>query len=583
MQPTTLDFETKAIVGNPLLDPPEPVGLAVRWVDGTSEYYTGDSMQPAWEIAMGTRGGKLFHNAYFDLSVARKWFGTPFPDWNQVHDTMYLLYLKDPYARSYSLKPNAEKYLDLPPEEQDLCKEWVLANVREARESNWGAFLWLVPEELLAPYAIGDVERTYGLFEKLYLDVPQEAYDRERRLAPILVEATRRGVRLATGPLEEAHGVARAAFEQVDQRLATTLHTPGLNPGSPQQLVEALDRAGVVEHWGYTDKGNKSCDMKKLRLKDDNIFNLLKYRSTLKTMLSTFIEPWLENHRNGRLHPNWNSTRGDRDGGTRTGRLSSSGPNFQNIPNPTELVTPDGLPDLPHLRNYILPEEGHLWLKRDFSAQEIRVMAHFEDGALAEAFRQNPALDPHELVRAEILRLTGKDYPRKYVKETGFGILYGMGVATLAARLGVHTHIARDLMDAYKVAIPGVGKLQKGTKNRGYADLPIRTWGGREIYKEPARVVKGALRSFEYKLLNYLIQGSSADQTKECIIHWEGIRGDAVFMATVHDENNVSAPEDNWKEHMERLRYSMEEVCNFDVPMLTEGFAGPSWGEVRDE
>jgi DNA polymerase-1 len=294
--------------------------------------------------------------------------------------------------------------------------------------------------------------------------------------------------------------------------------------------------------------------------------------------------PWLEKAINGRLHPNWNSTRGDRAGGTRTGRLSSNNPNFQNIPNPAEKILPvEELPDLPHLRDFILPEEGHLWLKRDFSAQEIRVMAHFEDGALAEAFRQDPDLDPHELVREEIYKVTGVDYPRKYVKETGFGILYGMGRVTLGERLGIRSNEAWDLMTAYKWAIPGVQKLQDGTKRRGYANEPIRTWGGRVIYKEPARLVQGEMRSFEYKLLNYLIQGSSADQTKQCVINWDKCKADAVFMATVHDEINISAPIEGAEKSMETLKFCMDNSCEFDVPMRSEGFIGPSWGEVGDE
>ena len=238
---------------------------------------------------------------------------------------------------------------------------------------------------------------------------------------------------------------------------------------------------------------------------------------------------------------------------------------------------------MPHMRDFILPEPGHVWVKRDFSAQEIRIMAHFEDGALAEAFRQDPNLDPHELVRQEILRLVGVDYPRKYVKETGFGILYGMGAATLGSRLGVNSIVSRALMAAYKIAIPGVESLQRGTKRRGRNGEPITTWGGRKILAEPPRIIKGEYRSFEYKLLNYLIQGSAADQTKQCIIEWDNDKGDAVFMATVHDEVNISTPEDDWEDHMEWLRYCMDDVCKFDVPMRSDGFAGPTWGEVGDE
>jgi len=582
---TTLDFETEAIVGNPLIDPPRPVGLAIRWPDGSTEYETDlDMMKQKWLIACGENGDVLFHNASFDLSVARKWLDMPWPHWRNVHDTMYLLYLHDPYAKSFGLKESAERILDLPPEEQDLAREWVLANVKEAKESNWGAFLSLVPVEILAPYAIGDVERTYALFEKLYPSAQREPYDRERELMPVLAAATIRGVRLAVPQLEEAFEVYTAAFEQADQRIRTALQAPGLNVSSGVELAQALDRAGLVDRWVKTPTGKRSTAVKNLQIEDPAVAELVAYRSGLKTLLGTFINGWITLQSNGRLHPNWNSTRGDRDGGTRTGRLSSSRPNFQNIPNPLDTPAPDGLPELPHMRDFILPEEGHVWVKRDFSAQEIRLAAHFEDGALAQAFRDNPDLDPHDAVRQIVFRLTGVDYPRKYIKETGFGILYGMGRPALSSRLGITQAEADDLMKAYLAALPGVKGLQKGTKARGRANEPIRTWGGRLIHKEPPAVINGRVRSFEYKLLNYLIQGSAADQTKQCIIEWDkGLEYGEVFMATVHDEINISVPEEYAAEGMEWLRHCMDDICCFDVPMRSEGFMGPSWGEVGDE
>ena len=581
----TLDFETEGIVGNPIVSPPVPVGLAVRWPSGDKEYIT--DLRVAKEIflqAIGNRQPMLFHNAPFDLSVAEKWLGVPWPDWGLVHDTIYLLYLKDPYAKSYALKHNAERYLGIPPDEQDACKAWIMDNVPEARDSDWGKHLSKVPEPILEPYAKQDVEDTYLLFDLLYPETQVPAYDRERELMPTLINATKRGVRVAVAPLEQALEVYTAALERADALLGTTLRVPNLNPNSPAQLADALDNIGAVDKWTYTPTGNKSCDMKKLRIKDPVLMNLLRYRSVLKTILGTFIKGWLSLENGGRLHPSWNPTKSDTEGGTRTGRLSSSRPNFQNIPNPKELMPIDGLPELPAMRNFILPESGHVWIKRDFSAQEIRVMAHFEGGALAQAFRDDPNLDPHEMVRKEILAISGKDYPRKYVKETGFGILYGMGAATLGGRLGIDSSKSRNLMAAYKRAIPGVEKLQKGTKRRGYAQEPIRTWGGRLIYTEPPRPIQGVMRSFEYKLLNYLIQGSSADQTKQCIIEWDKERGaEDMFMATVHDEINISAPIEDAKLAMSTLRRCMEDICEFSVPMRSDGFSGPSWGEVGDE
>ena len=581
---TTLDFETEGIEGNPLIDPPKPVGLAVRWPSGTKEYLTDwADMAHTFDGAVRT-GPVLFYNAPFDLSVARHWFNIPWPHWSQVHDAMYLVYLHDPYAKRLSLKPSAERILGIPPDEQDACKEWVMKNVREAKESDWGRWLCKVPVEILAPYAKQDVEDTYLLWEKLIQEQPTEPYDRERELMPILVGATVKGVRVARPQLEQALERLVPAFEQADCLIRTALQAPGLNPGSGLELATALDNMGYIDEWVLTPTGARSTAMKNLRCNNPEITNLLKYRSTLKTYLGTFVKPWLTmSEADGRLHPEWNSTRGDRDGGTRTGRLSSSRPNFQNPPNAAGLTPPPGLPELPNLRDFILPEEGHVWVKRDFSAQEIRILAHFEDGQLCSAFNANPDLDPHDMAREIIMETRGLDRPRKAVKQTAFGIIYGMGRPALSADLGCSQPEAGLMMEAYLEAMPGVRQLQKGTKSRGRSGQPIRTWGGRLIYVEPPKVVKGSMRTFEYKLLNYLIQGSAADQTKEAIIQWDKGKEDAVFMATVHDEINISAPIDKVGECVEHLRVTMEELPGFDVPFKSDLFTGPSWGEVGDE
>lgn len=586
--PVAVDFETEAIDGNPNLAPPRPIGVAIYHpgvLDGSAHYLDINENTIAILHQLWNEREMVFHNADFDLSVAEVHLGLPRPPWERIHDTQYLVYLANPYAKTFALKPSAERYLNIPPTQQDKLRSWVLANVRGATDKNFGAFISQAPRELVAEYAQQDVIDTYELFHYLYPKLPTEPYDRERRLAPHLVEATRRGVRVDTVGLEQALDTYSTAFEQADERLRATLQAPLLNCSSGHQLGQRLFELGLLgPNPRRTPGGQISTDMKYLRVNDPDLQNLLKYRSTLKTLLGTFIEGWLKRLDGDRLHPSWNAIRGE-GSGTRTGRLSSSNPNFQNIPNPAHVNTPEGLPELPHMRDFILPEEGHIWIKRDFSAQEIRMLAHFEDGKLAAAFRENPDLDPHAMVGAEIYATTAVEYPRKFVKETGFGILYGMGVATLAFRLGITYEEAYALMEAYKDAIPGVRQLQYGTRRRGREDRPIKTWGGRLIHKEPSKIVNGELRDFAYKLLNYLIQGSSADQTKECIIQWhenQPVAG-SCFMATVHDEISTSVPIEYEDEGMEYLRDVMDNSCEFSVPMRSEGFSGLTWGQAEEQ
>ena len=229
-----------------------------------------------------------------------------------------------------------------------------------------------------------------------------------------------------------------------------------------------------------------------------------------------------------------------------------------------------------HMRSYLLPEDGHVWLKRDFSAQEMRILAHFAEGKLYAAFRADPKTDPHDTVKKIIDSFLGGDMPRKYVKITGFGIMYGRGVPNLSAALGVDELEGKRVRDAYYAALPEVRELSYSVRDRGKRGQYIRTWGGRVYYREP-----NPDRDLSYKLLNYLIQGSAADQTKQAMVDWEAIRepGDTL-LAAVHDEINISVPERDAAGAMTRLRLAMNKD-RFDVPFLSEGFKGPNWSDIE--
>jgi DNA polymerase I-like protein with 3'-5' exonuclease and polymerase domains len=440
----------------------------------------------------------------------------------------------------------------------------------------------------VGPYAIGDTDRTRALYDALYPRILQagmlEPYRREQKLMPILFASSERGVRLDTERLAADIATYTAAKQKAEQYIHSVLGD--FNIDSDAELAAALDRTGQVTQWVLTPTGKRSTSRKNLvgRVKDPSLLAYLAYRGVLATCLGTFAEPWLAQaqREGGRVHPQWNQVRGDRgaDGdmsGTRTGRMSCRGPNLQNPPNEFEgLVVPDDLPAPMIMRRYLLPEEGHVWLKRDFSAQEMRIMAHFAEGRLFDAFRLDPTTDPHVAVQKMIKELLGIDMPRKYVKITGFGIMYGRGVPNLSVALGVDQDEGKRVRDAYYAALPEIQQLSYDTRNRGKRGQFIRTWGGRVYYREP-----DPARDLSYKLLNYLIQGSAADQTKQSMIDWERDRapGD-VLLAAVHDEVNISAPADDVPGAMRRLRLAMN-ADRFDVPFRSEGYTGPNWGDIE--
>lgn len=617
IEPIIVDFETDGIVGNPLLKPPKPCGVSIKWPGYDPSYFAWghptknncSRENGALALAQVWNSGEpmCFHNAPFDLSVWRSMpefreiipqFGRRFPR-QRIHDTTFLVFLADPYAASFSLKPSAARWLKLPPEEQDRLRDWILLNVPGATLDDWAAHISKAPGDLVGVYANGDSIRTDGLFRLLYPSIIEQgmlvAYERERRLMPTLCEATIRGVRCDRGQLFSDQQLYTAALDAAEARLCKRIGiTPAQLEDDEEAMKDGLERSGAVTEWVLTPKSRKrSMAAGNLRIVVPEIRDLLDYRGALKTSLQTFIRPWLAmSEGDGRLHPNWNSVRqakGDWGSkGARTGRMSSDSPNFQNLPTEweyrdgTPMAVPAGLPPYPMLRRYILPELGHVWLKRDFSSQEIRILAHFEDGSLRDAYIADPTMDPHEMAQKLIHEITGLLHARRPVKITGFSIIYGAGVPGLSAQLGVSAEEARTLKNGYLRAMPGVDELMREVQNEGRAGRGIRTWGGRVYFAEPAKMVEGRMRDFFYKLLNYLIQGSAADQTKDCIVEWDAMRDEGVLLlAAVHDEINISAPTEWAADHMADLRVTMERD-RFDVPFRTEGFVGENWADLKE-
>lgn len=612
VDPITIDFETHGIVGNPLTNPPKPVGVAI-WVPEQEPFYlawghpSGNNCSFAHAHEYLTKiidSGRpvLFHNAGFDIAVQNHTFcNAIWPwingGWKRVHDTMYLLFLADPYAPTFSLKPSADRWLGMAPSEQDELHQWILKNVPEATKSNAGAFISRAPAELVGRYAIGDVVRTRKLFDLLYARISEQgmlaAYEREQRLFPTMFEATRRGIKVDRDTLEWHTEVYGKCLDVATERLGTTLGISPAHVDEDEYLADALEKTGAVKEWVLTKTGKRSMAKENLHITNPEVQTLLAYRGALTTCLQTFMRPWLEKSAaNGRLHPNWNQVkqaRGARgDKGTRTGRLSSDDPNFQNVPteftlpNGDPLPVPEGLHPPPIMRSYIKPDDGHIWLKRDYSSQEIRILAHFEDGSLCEAYRANPNLDPHQMAKELALELLHLTVSRKTIKITGFSIIYGSGNGGLASQLGVPYDEAARIKSAYLTIFPGIKELMQDVQRRGRSGDPIRTWGGRLYFVEPSKEVNGRMMDFAYKLLNYLIQGSAADQTKEAICYWsDHKKWSDTFVATVHDEINISAPIEDKEGAMIRLRDAMN-LDRLDVPVLSEGFAGFNWNDIEE-
>jgi DNA polymerase-1 len=629
---TTIDFETMPIRRRPEY-PPVPVSVSIqtprdkkpRWYAWGHPTENNCSKSDAARVlkAAWSEYPLLFQNAKFDYDVATTHLDMKPLSWDKLHDTLYLLFLQDPYAQ-LSLKPSAERLLGMPPEERDAVVDWLKKNLPFTRQrqpngqyEKWEAYIAYAPGALVGMYACGDVTRTIKLFNKLYPEIVDrgmlDAYNVERETMPIMLANEREGIRVDHPLLIKEVAEYTKALETADVWLRKSLKSPNLNLNSDEEVAEAFAQNGWVDddQWTITKGGKRSVSKKNLRpemVNNKRGQQVFGYRNKLTTVLATMTtmekQAALTSAKSRlkipTIHTHWNQVKGDK-GGAGTGRLSST-PNFQNISKDMEaggdgFVHPSFLKSLPHLplmRKFFLPDKGGMWIHRDYSQQELRILAHFEDGALLAAYNENyravqageipesQTLDVHGIVDA-VLKSFGLDFPRGKVKNVVFQKVYGGGLDAICAVLGCDRATAKKVIEALMVALPGYAELERDVKAEGRAGRAITTWGGREYFVRPAGYSERFKRfmTYEYMLLNYLIQGSAADCTKRALINYHNHpKRQARFLVGVHDELNASSPKARVFIEMKTLQECMADV-DFALPMLSGGKVGINWASLK--
>jgi DNA polymerase I-like protein with 3'-5' exonuclease and polymerase domains len=624
-----IDFETEGIEARPKY-PPKPVSLGIKWPDeskyrimawGHPSGNTVTEKEARGELkrAYDSKYPILAQNFMFDGDVAEIHWDLKLPTWDRYHDSMFALFLWDPHASTLALKPSAERLLGIAPEEQDLMYEWIVANVPQAHQkpSTAGAYICECPFKIVAPYLKGDLTRTLKLFEFLYPRIVDAgmlaAYQRELKLMPILLRNARRGMRLDMARLEQDIPGMREGVQKADTWLCKRLGIS--NVDSDRQLGEALYDKGIITEITRTKKGQISTSKKVLtldRFTDKKVYHVLQYRGQMSTSLGTFAEPWHElasASTDGSLYPNWSQVRAPRNGGAekdmggaRSGRIICSKPNFLNIPKRWKRAITAGyvhpawlrVPELPFMRSYVLPHKGKQWGRRDMNQQEVRIFAHYEEGPVMAGFLADPRYDVHEGVRAEeeaALIASGlrDSFDRDSAKTTVFGAFYGQGLTGLMEALRLRDpedkDVGRAIHRALHRAVPSIAGLSDQLKALAADGRPIKTWGGRVYYEEPPKYSEkyGRDMTFAYKLISYLIQGGGADIVKEVIVRYDAHpQRTEDMLVTVYDELDVDLPMSvKGVRHEMKVLGDVIESIELDVPMLSDGEVGDSWGSLK--
>lgn len=590
----TLDFETEAIGSRPHHYPPKPVGYAYKFL-GKMEYLswghdsdnntTYKKARAKLSKLLDKCGGVICHNTGFDREVCEVHMDLMFA--GTWHDTMVLAFLKNPYGK-LGLKPLGEEHLGMPPEERDAVRDWLVRHgIVRATQKDWGAYIARAPGvSVVGPYAMGDVDRTEKLFTKLYPEMGFDAYFRELAVTPIVIDMERHGVRLDMKRLEADTNAAFNELERLDKSIRKKLGED-VDVDNDGQVAVALEaKHKLSKPLPLTDGGAISVNKRALIdcVKDKKLLGDMLLRNSLATCVRTFMHPWLQQGKvnAGRLYFKFNQIRGE-GVGAKTGRMSSS-PNMMNVPSNWEMLNGvfksiKYVPTfpLPNLRSYILPDEGHVLVALDYSQQEMRLFAHFEDGALMKAYQKDPTIDAHAMV-AEISGLS-----RKVSKTLNFAALYGAGLGVVMQWLDCTHEEASEFRRQYRAALPGVKDLSDSIMATLRSGKPITTIGGREYHAEPPKYINGVLRSFEYKLMNYLMQGSAADQMKQAMVDYvANLKRKGRIMFTVHDEAVLSVPKSVAANEAKLMQRIMMEsfAADLDVKFLVDVEIGANYGEV---
>ncbi len=395
----------------------------------------------------------------------------------------------------------------------------------------------------------------------------------ELPLTAVLSRMERAGVRI------DEKKLARLSKEYTSelQRLETRIHEAAgekFQMASPKQLQHILfEKLGLPA--GKKTKTGYSTDesvLEQLALQHELPGDILAWRRLAK-LKSTYVDalPPLVNPDSGRIHPSFNQV------GAATGRLSSSGPNVQNIPIRTE----EGA----RIREAFIPAKGCVLLCADYSQVELRVMAHYSgDAGLQQAFAQGD--DIHRLTAAEVHGIPPEEVTgelRAAAKAINFGIIYGSSAFGIARQLRIPKSEAQALIDRTFERYPGVRKfLDQGVERAREAGF-VQTLLGRRRYLPDLSSRNRTLRqAAERMAINTIIQGTAADMIKKAMVEVDaalpgkGPKG-ARMILQVHDELVFEVPAAGARALGALLREIMEQVCALDVPLVVDLGSGPNW------
>lgn len=401
----------------------------------------------------------------------------------------------------------------------------------------------------------------------------------EMPLVPVLAKMERAGMLVDPDRLHSLSEGLATQITEVERSIRDLAGDETFNIGSPMQLSHVLfDVMGLpTKGLKKTKRGYYSTNAKVLSdlARDHEIVRLILDWREKSKIKSTYLDTLGPLRRgDGRVHTTYNQTI------TATGRLSSSDPNLQNIPTRSELGRT--------VKTAFSAGEGSVFLAVDYSQIELRLLAHLSgDEHLVRAF--NEGEDFHAETAARVFGVPVSEVTpdlRSRAKAVNFGIVYGQQAYGLSQSLHISMAEARDMIDRYYEAYPGVrtflDNVVARAKQTGYAE----TMYGRRRHIPELKAKNPQLRGFgERTAMNHPMQGTAADIIKIAMarvsrrLEEEGFAAHMILQ--VHDELDFECPVDEVERLTTMVRDVMEHVVDLRVPLIAEASTGITWADAK--
>ena len=522
-----------------------------------------------------------FHNAKYDLHMlSNVGLSEATIRASNIHCTQVGQFLVNDNEPSYHLDDLGTKYFKMPKEGDELWR-WLADHFGSKPDRvHQIARISKAPIELVAKYAARDVEITARLLDMQLAEYDKQDLwriaDLEREVTKVLVFMERRGVPFNAPGVRPARAALARLMTKTEKAFVDEL---GWMPNvrSSRDLEKMFKQLSLV--YETTEAGNGSFAKEALEGVDHPLVSGILRLRTLRVLNETFLdrlESWV--YPDGRIRCDFNQTK-TQDYGVRTGRLSASNPNLQQIPSPKRK---EELAEF--IRGLFAAEVGQSWSCCDWSQMDFRVFAHYtQSPKLIGALQANAKADYHQMVAG----LTGLAR-NPFAKQLNLGLVFGMGEGLMAKKCKLPYRVetsngresiyagseAKEVFGRYHEALPEVRPLLNRAaataRSRGYVKT---VYGQRMRFPNP---------KFCYKAAGYVFQGTAANLMKKKLVDLDReFNGtDVELLVPVHDEFNFVAPKEIMKSTNKRIVEIMQDVPELNVPVYAEMGTGKNWYEA---